>query len=501
VKQHCYLLLVAVLIFNFDSARAQVGSDRMAQANAQRAAAAPSAAADAAGAATGAEPPLVDVGFEPQEAITGLDATAAYYKRYPLADTTAEFAAIKKDLVVYAESQKACLAKENRANTLCIEARNPDVQKYAMFAQTLMAGLTGFTDSCSKWSKLMNMGNTALGLYQAQCGLWKGMCSSSCTKAVTSINAAKANSKKLIASYQTKATSAASTLSLQGRVKEASDYTASVTKMQTDMTNFDETYFQRELNTGGDYRSVAKKLETCIGYAKQLATSVLGAAGMVKSMAGADKCEEDSSNAPTALAGDTPVDCTIPANKANNMTCICQDAPRTPGCDSLLDSSTVAKNLDNVRAASTTDYVPNTPSGGKIDLGGDGGGLDLASKAGGGSGSSSPGAPGGGRGAGIDGGGGGGSGPAGSPAVQKSALNTNILGGEGGGGGGGGSWGSGGGDDGLRQYLPGGAKDPAAQGLAGQGSGATGVTGPAGKSNWEKVRERYRDNKRSLLNN
>jgi len=451
-------------------------------------------------AATGAglgEPPLVAEGFKPSEASAGLNCLESMYGqgKFIKADVSAEFAKLRKDLVKYSEKQAQCRAKEDRANTLCIEARNPEIQKYAIYAQAAAALLTGLSDSCSGWSKIMNAGNAALGVYQAQCGMWKGMCSSSCTAAVEAIRSGQANAKALVTSFVAKANA------VPPNDPEKARYTAAASTIGTSFESYGQHYFERELDTSGDYKAVAKKLETCNGYAKQLATSVLGATGMVKSMAGADKCEEDSSNTPTALAGDTPVDCTIPANKANNMTCICQDAPRTPGCDSLLDSSTVAKNLDNVRAASTTDYVPNTPSGGKIDLGGDGGGLDLASKAGGGSGSSSPGAPGGGRGAGIDGGGGGGSGPAGSPAVQKSALNTNILGGEGGGGGGGGSWGSGGGDDGLRQYLPGGAKDPAAQGLAGQGSGATGVTGPAGKSNWEKVRDRYRDNKRSLLNN
>lgn len=111
---------------------------------------------------------------------------------------------------------------------------------------------------------------------------------------------------------------------------------------------------------------------------------------------------------------------------------------------------------------------------------------------------------GGGGGAGL-GGVGGGSGSGRDPADDKTgqkALNANILGG-GGGGGGGGGWGArGGGSDsskGYRSYLPGGDKDP--NKMAGQQSWTKEVTGQGGKSNWEKVKDRYRDNKSTLLSN
>jgi hypothetical protein len=496
VKKHFYLILVAVLVLKSSSAFAQAGSDSAAQFK----------AASAAGAIDDSGVPLVAEGFVPAEASKGLIKLEGFGKAWPEILAEPDYVKIRKNIADYSAAQQQCRAKEDKANKFCIEARNPDVQKYAMFAQTIMAGVSGFTDSCSKFSKLMNLGNTALGLYQAQCGLWKGMCSSSCSTAVKGVTDAKANLKKLSATYVAESKRVAAkwrAVQPPGTGEEAAKwYDKAAIDMPKYIDQYEKTLLDRELVAGGaDYKPVAKKLETCNGYAKQLATSVLGAAGMLKSAAGADKCEEDSSNNPTAVAGNGPVDCTIPANKTSNMTCICLDAPRTPGCDSLLDSPTSAKNLDVARAASTSDYIPTTPTGGKIDLGGSGDGLDLASKsAGSGSGSSAPGGPGG-RAAGIDGGSAGGGGAGGSAAEKKSALNTNILGGEGGGGGGG-SWGGGGGDDGLRQYLPGGAKDPNAQGVAGQGAGAAGgATGPAGKSNWEKVRDRYRDNNRTLLNN
>ena len=77
-------------------------------------------------------------------------------------------------------------------------------------------------------------------------------------------------------------------------------------------------------------------------------------------------------------------------------------------------------------------------------------------------------------------------------------MNANILGGEAGGsgGGGGGGWNGGDGDPALRKYLPGGERDPSS--MAGKAM-IKEVTSQGGKSNWEKVRERYRDNKPTLL--
>ena len=100
---------------------------------------------------------------------------------------------------------------------------------------------------------------------------------------------------------------------------------------------------------------------------------------------------------------------------------------------------------------------------------------------------------------GMDGGSGAAGGSTGGAGKAVSKVNTNILSGEGGGGGGGGgSFGGGSGSsrDALRQYLPGGKRDPAQ--IAAQAVSKE-VTSQGGKSNWEKITDRYRDNKPSLL--
>ncbi|MEN0059187.1 MAG: hypothetical protein AAGB31_10170, partial [Bdellovibrio sp.] len=62
-------------------------------------------------------------------------------------------------------------------------------------------------------------------------------------------------------------------------------------------------------------------------------------------------------------------------------------------------------------------------------------------------------------------------------------------------------FGSGRGDsENYKEYMPGGSKDPN-RGMLGEQAWKKEVTGQAGKSNWEKVKDRYQDNKSSLLGN
>lgn len=446
------------------------------------------------------EPPMVSDGFNPAKAMQGFKNLQQRATTWPEVNVAPDFAKIQKDLSTYSENQKPCQSREERANTFCIEARNPDVQQYVMISQTLMAGLAGVADSCERFGKLMNLGNTTLGIYQAQCATWKGMCASACRNAKSAVVSARTNSEALKKNFEVRARQA---LDEARSPADIARLEAGIKEFPLQVEDFIQTHLDPELNLSGDYKPVARKLETCKNYATQLATATLGAVGIVMSMAQAKNCHKDSSH---HFAAPTPVDCTIPANKQNNMTCICQDAPRTPGCNTGLDSSVAAKGADTLRSASTSDYVPGKATGDKMAISDGKGSLDLGSKTDGGS-SSSPGAPVSGGSAGIDGGSGlKGSAGAPGPAQKAAGLNTNILGGEGGsGGGGGGGWSGGGSEDGLRQYLPGGAKDPTKAGaetvgMAGSASAMKQVTSPTGKSNWEKVRERYRDNKSTLLN-
>lgn len=447
-----------------------------------------------------AEAPEVSEVYKAEEATSALNKLIDTAKPFKLVNVETHTTSLTNTLKSYADKQKSCMEREQRANTFCIAARNKDIQEAAVIIQAMTAGMTGLADSCSTFGKISNIANTAMGLYQAQCGTWKAFCHSSCNAALADVDAAIKELDKLKSNFRKQAQIVAADLKRQGRNEEAKTYDTAPDTIDK-LVNELMPLLKRETEQDAqDYRSVAKKKTTCDNYSTQLANASLGSVGLVKSMMTSEKCNEDSSD--SAFAAATPVDCTIPANKQNNMTCICQDAPRTPGCNTGLESSVAAKGADSLRAASTNGYVPNSGAA-KVNAGTDGGSMDLGSDGPGG-GSSAPGAPMGGGSAGIDGGRGLGGGPGTAPAQKAGGFNTNILGGEGGGGGGGGggAWrgSSGEGNSGLRQYLPGGAKDPNAAAMAGQAAlSPKEVTAPSGKSNWEKVRDRYRDNKSTLL--
>jgi hypothetical protein len=331
------------------------------------------------------------------------------------------------------------------------------------------------------------------------CSSWRGYCNSACGDAVKSVKAIQSGKEKLsqtVVQTAQEIAKAKATTDPAGAAR-----CTSLASSYPQVIKDNDEAINAELKVSGDYKAVAQKYETCKGYAKELATAAIGGISMLNSMSQANKCEKDTkSDNPTTAAGSTAVDCTIPENKKNKMECICQDNPRMAGCNTGLDSATMAKSGDGLRAAGGGgEFGGDTKAPGNLDLGG-GDGQDLQAKATDGSGGSSlPGAPSGGGG-GLGGGSGGfGGGVDGTTAKKPNSLNTNILGGEGGGGGGGG-WGGYGSDrdPALRQYLPGGAKDPNAAGMAGAAMSKQ-VTSQGGKSNWEKIKDRYRDNKPTLL--
>ncbi len=380
----------------------------------------------------------------------------------------------------YPEDQQACADKAETAEFICRENTNPDIVKALPLIQAGMATLSGgVNDACSKFAQAMDIANKALLAYQAGCSAAKALCQLKCSDA-----------EKILKNGSTAATKAC-----EG-IPPTSDNIVKRENCNAALTEFNNA---KDADLNASTRdSVAKHYAGCASYGAQLASAVVGAIGVINSMQQSNKCDKKTQVAtPTPAA--TPVDCTIEVNRLNNQTCICKAAPRTPGCAGGLDNNLNANRADIMGASEMGGYTPGKVDG--ADAGVDGSTGDFLGGASSGDGrSSGPGAPVGGRGAGIDGGGA--FGGAGSSAAQKSGsgLNTNILGGEGGGGGGGrGGYGGRSDDDkALRDYLPGGQKDPNGNQIAGHG-GNKGITTPDGKSNWEKVRERYRENNSSLL--
>ncbi|WP_413569071.1 hypothetical protein ACLWBD_16985 [Bdellovibrio sp. HCB117] len=423
-----------------------------------------------------------------------LNANIQGYKQGGLVND--QYEQIKKGFEQYTGWRQSCLNNHSRASTVCLEEYSPDLASTASNINILLSTLGGMAvnDACSGFAKAMDIAKAGLTAYTSACGVMKAGCGVSCVKARSGLE----DMQKYAAAAEKSAQCAPNPN--PGQTQLCESYKASY---HNDLKNIMQ-YVKQEQEKG-DKRSISGKVSLCTGkYAQLLASAGSGIMSLANSMKQGQKCDEDTSGSttPTTTAS-TEEKCKVAAN-ANLPECICLANPRTPGCSNNYEKPGESSVVGGVGTGSTDKSnisgdrsvaglgggsIPglDSPTGGASGSGGDSGGM--------------PGAPSGG-GAGLGGGGGiSASGDKPSEAAAK-GLDANILGGTGGGGGGGGfgSFGGGSGDK-YRAYLPGGAKDPS-KGVAGQQQAwKNEVTGQGGKSNWEKVKERYRDNKNTLLNN
>ncbi|WII72698.1 hypothetical protein QJS83_02290 [Bdellovibrio sp. 22V] len=393
----------------------------------------------------------------------------------------------------YTGWRKSCLSNHSRAATACLESWSPDLAGTASNINILLSTLGGMAvkDTCNNFSKAMDLAKAGLTAYTSACGLMKAGCGFSCVKSRSGLE-----DMEKYATMASKSAQCAPTNATDGGAACNTNKQAYLSRLQAMLQ-----YTKQEQNKA-DKRSISGKTSLCTGkYAQLAASAATGIMGLINSAKQGEKCEEESNGTggtdPTVAAGEK---CADPAN-AQLPECICKANPRTPGCSnsyqkpgesSLAQVGTGVTDKANVNPTRGPSDIDTSSGNGLGDMGrnessaGDGG---------------LPGAPTGG-GAGLSGSGGGGSGGVAGKdeASTKKGLNTDILSGAGGGGGGGfGSFGGGGSN--YRAYLPGGAKDPS-KGVAGQQQAwKNEVTGQGGKSNWDKVKERYRDNRNTLLNN
>lgn len=389
----------------------------------------------------------------------------------------------------YQADWESCQGAQSRAAMVCIGDNSEALSDGITLINGLLSagGAASIYDTCTTFGKAMDIGQKALAAYTAACTVMRQPCVFYCgdvkaalVKLQAAIKAGNANAAcdkpttpQTIAFCQAAHANAAKIDGVESAIK----------------AELDE----------GNIKSTGGKLSRCDRkYWQNVASAGVGILQLANSLKQGKECEDESS----ALAENAAATCEIAAN-ASLPECICLANPRTAGCSSGL--STVGElNAGSGQVVSGKAITADATVG---SLGKDSTGMSQAEMSGGSGGDNSGiGAPtGGGAGLGSVGGSGGGGGVGEKGGGKGSGLNTDILSGAGGGGGGGGGGyggykGSGDGGRGLRNYLPGGTKDPK-RGLAGQGIGSKEVTGQAGKSNWEKVRDRYIDNKNSLIGN
>lgn len=399
------------------------------------------------------------------------------------------FESIAKETKNYVSDEPTCVSTHSGAAYACLENLSPNILTGVTTLNTLLStiGSVAVKDQCSKFASAMDIAKAAMTAYTAACGAAKAGCGFYCVSARNSI-------KKVLGTKSVADCSGAG--QQMAACNEAQrEYTASLGRMTGLM--------KQEL--GNNKKSMSGKAALCTEkYANLLTSAVAGIAGLMNSIKQGKECEEESAG-DTAQAGADPLKekCSDPAN-AQLPECICLKNPRTPGCSNAYQKP---GELSSGGAISTgaTDRTNVAAAGGGPDLGPTGGpGMEQREPNSTGS-DGGVGAPAGGGGAGLGGGGLSGGGAAGGDKSEnaKKGLDTNILAGTGGGGGGGG-WGSGGGSSAgnskYSSYLPGGKNDPN-KGMAGSQAWTKEVTGQGGKSNWDKVKERYRDNKSTLLGN
>lgn len=395
----------------------------------------------------------------------------------------------------YASKYSFCVNTQNIASTVCVEKTSPHLQEGLNTVNALLAGVGSMAvkDKCSMMAKAMNIAQGVLTAYTATCSAARATCEASCSFVKKKLETVMSLNKKF------------------GCIPP-------VTNMAEGCTAFDNAVnvdgqkisdnASKDLSES-DVKSTAVKDKACTySYAGMLASAGAGIFSIIKTLGEANNCDEktkgdtsEQKTAQLAVSGEVCDD----AKNANLPECICKKNPRTPGCTNALQK--VGENSANRLAAG------GLGAGGSSSKSNGGSGFDGSpgtppiehreiNDAGGGG---LPGAPTGGGSAGLGSGGSGGGGSAGGTGdAEGSGLDLDKYGsGYGGGGGGGGKYGAGlaGSNSGkYRAYLPGGAKDPR-RGLAGQQAWTKEVTGQGGKSNWEKVKERYHDNKSTLLNN
>lgn len=434
--------------------------------------------ADEAAAGNSAAPvPKVHVGL-PKELMNAVNAVET-----AISDSRGQAAlgmdskSIFKDIQTYSKNynrlQGLCGEVQAKASWFCAEKTAPNLQDIlnTLNSAGSAVNMSGILDNCSALGKTASLVNNALTAYTAACSAARGTCTATCGSVKKSLTALAAT-PDLVCIPQ--GTDPNACMNVEKAIKTLSETIDNVESL--------------ELKNEGQI-SIAGKSKACnYDYGNMISSATMGMIQMVNSMKQAQQCKDQAD-------GNAADKCLDPEVAKTDSECICRFHPRTAGCASAVTSSSAAMEGGQL-AASTIDKKKSNglgPSAGIDDSnqsampGVDGGGAGL------------PGAPTGGGGSGISSSGGGGSGGEGAGGATGTPLNAKVVNGFSGGGGSGfGGGRSSASYDGYRAYLPGGKKDPATA-VGGQELWKKEVTGQAGKSNWDKVRDRYRDNRSTLI--
>ena len=383
-----------------------------------------------------------------------------------------------------------CEFKKKAADAVCLETLNPEITGFVseygdLINMGIMVGGT-LGEQCKGISSALTKAGTVLGLYQAACKVAQTMCNSTCAKVMPDISAVQASLTAAVAESAERVAECAATGTLAAPAV-CTKFTEAAAVIKTSAAAINAKLPHVEMIK-------SKKELVCNKYQISTQQAMMGALSALKGLAQSKQCEEKTSSTPVVAN----LDCANTASPGYaSINCQCARGEKTAA-----DCQNIKVGANNIKPGSIA--LPNTgnPTStekknlGLGDLGGDNSPVGTQTAA-----LSGAGAPVDGGGSGLGGGGNGQGGSLGQDgAGSAKRLNANVLGGGfgGGGGGGGGSAGPGYGmDEKLKDYMPGGKNDPN-RSIASQIGKE--VTPEAGRTNWEKVKLRYRDNYSSLLN-
>lgn len=385
---------------------------------------------------------------------------------------------------------QACNAKYNGAAGIC----NPDTNSELMSKTLMIQGLLGtvqgsINDSCSVFSKAMSLGKAAMSAYTTYCSTVQKLCDSACGEAVTKIQEVES----AIAP-----TEAAVNECVAVGPEGNPDY-ANCLKDQATLKTI-SALIKKELTTSPP--TIAAKSKVCkIDMMSLMGMGLVNIAALAQSKALSDQCDKESkanSATATTAATDTTVDCALAAN-ADKPICICKANPRLKGCEGVSTSLATNSTMSTGGSGSTS---------GKGLSGGVNNGTDSAinkqfpsdlAKTNKNDGTSS-GSGYGGSSAGLSPSSDGTVGNADAQLGKNSTGNANILSGDSSGGGGGYRFGLGSGSSAARNLARNVAGTTGAKGKLSAMDWTNQVTSNAGKSNFDKIKVRYIENRTSLLN-
>lgn len=372
----------------------------------------------------------------------------------------------------------ACSSEKTQTDGMCTEGTSPGVVGFVNdYGPLVQMGSTMMTmnDACSTISDVLRKASLALAAYQTACALSQNKCKSSCGQLKSKLGTFQSN----LTSIKGSLIAACTTESAANPVNWYCQDAAQIPQIEAALVKIQ----------GSEGRTAA----ACSSYTKNTSNAIAGVMQAGMGMLQAKNCSDTHGTG----VGESIAACIDPKNvQYNSPNCKCSRSELTAAeCQRIQVSGVAPGSGTQIRTGD-----PAVSDGSGAGAGTDG--LGTAEKSAFNGASSAPGLPGAPSGGGGGLGGGGGSGSAaqdGSGVSRK--LNANVLGGFGGGGGGSGGGNAGPGygvDKQLQEHGPGGAKDPKRT-LASQM--AKEITGQGGRSNWEKVRDRYKDNRRTLLLN